>query len=580
MSTGRRLWGYAAALPWHVVLTVLSAVLAAVCMLAVVVSCKPLFNMAAQAQVVSMDQMRHMAALLLLYGIGIAIGEFGYMYLFDYVAQSVVMRLRGDLFAHLQSLPLGYFEDASTGALVSHATNDLGVMQARMNFDLVSLVRQPVTIVGLLVYIVLKSSWELLIVAILVGAVLSPVLSSTSRLMKQHAGHLQDRMADLTSQLTESLGAIRVVQSFGASDLECRRFDATNAATRRAMMRTVRVRSVLRPVIHVIILFGVMAVVGVGGVLLKRGRVDLGDIVVVVATLQMMSTAFKELGRARLALSESLAASAKVFGVMDTKPELVDAPDAVTLGTIAGRLEFQGVHFHYKTGGDVLCGIDLTVEPGQTVAVVGSSGSGKTSLANLIPRLYDVTDGALLVDGHDVRAVTRASLRAQIGIVPQQTVLFRGTVADNIAYGKPEASHEEIEAAARAANAHDFVSALPLGYDTEVGERGAKLSGGQAQRIAIARAILRDPRILILDEATSALDSESEALVQEALDRLMQGRTSVVIAHRLSTVQNAHRIVVLDHGQVVENGTPAELLARPDSVYRRFHDLQTGEVPA
>ena len=580
MSTGRRLWGYAAALPWHVFFTVLAAVMAGLCMLAVVTACKPLFNMAAQPQVADIHQIRHMAVLLAVYGMGIAAGEFGYMYLFDYIAQSLVMRLRGDLFDHLQSLPLGFFEDASTGALVSRATNDLGLMQARLNFDLVSLIRQPVTIAGLLGYIVLKSSWQLLIVAILVGAVLSPVLSRTSRIMKQHAGNLQDRMADLTAQLTESLGAIRVVQSFGASDLECQRFATTNAATRRAMMRTVRVRSVLRPVIHVIILFGVMAVVGVGGWLLRRGEVELGDIVVVVATLQMMSTAFKELGRARLALSESLAASAKVFEIIDTQPDLVDAPDAVALGTIAGRLEFRDVSFHYKTGGDVLRHIDLTVLPGETVALVGSSGSGKTSLANLIPRLYDVTGGALLVDGQDVRGVTRASLRAQIGIVPQQTVLFRGTVSDNIAYGKPGASRDEIEAAARAANAHDFVVGLPQGYDTEVGERGAKLSGGQAQRIAIARAILRDPRILILDEATSALDSESEALVQEALDRLMQGRTSVVIAHRLSTVQNAHRIVVLDHGEMVESGSPAELLARPDSLYRRFHDLQTGEVLA
>lgn len=576
MSTGRRLWAYAATLPAHLLGGLAGALLAGACQLLLVLYAKPLLDNATNAAGVSVDGLVRVTISIFIFGVGISVGELAYMYLLDYVAQGVVLNMRGDLFRHLQALSLGFFEDASTGALVSRATNDLSVIQTRLNNDLAALLRQPVMIVGLLVGILVLSSWQLMAFTLLVGGAMLPVINFTSARMKLHTAQIQESLADLTAHLTESLGGIRVVQSFGASEHEIARFEADNRATRRAMMRAVRVRAVLRPLLHLISIVGLILLLVAGGWLYSQGLATMGDIGLVLASVPTLSGAFKDFGRARLAWAETMAASERVFELIDTAPDLVDAPDAVDLGAIEGRLEFRNTGFHYRTGSDVLTDIDLHIEPGQMVALVGASGSGKTTLANLVPRLYDVTAGALLIDGHDVRAVTRASLRAQIGIVPQQTVLFRGTVADNIRYGKPEATDAEVEVAARAANAHDFIVALPDGYDTEVGERAVKLSGGQAQRVAIARAILRDPRILILDEATSALDTASEALVQEALDRLMQGRTSLVIAHRLSTVANADRIVVLDEGRIAEQGPPAELLAQPDSLYRRYHALQAG----
>jgi subfamily B ATP-binding cassette protein MsbA len=514
--------------------------------------------------------------LLLVLGVVVAVTEFGSMYLADYVAQSIIRALRGDLFAHIQALSLGYFEDASTGMLVSRATNDLNIIQARLDFELTRLVKCPLAVAGL-TGVMLWYSARLTLFALLVVGLLVPLLGKASRLMRRHIAALQDRLAEMTERLQESIVAIRVVQCFGATDYEIARFEEANAATRRAMMRAVRVRAFVRPIIHLVGLLGLLFVVTVGGwMAVRQQTISLGAVAVVLGSLQLITIQFKELGRARLALAEVLAAAEKVFALLDQPPDITDAPGALALGALRGRIVFEGVSFAYRSGGPVLSDIDLAIEPGQLVALVGASGAGKSSLVNLVPRLYDVTAGRVVVDGHDVRTVTRASLRAHLGIVPQQTMLFRGTIAENIAYARPAASRDEIVAAAVAANADRFIAELDAGYDTQVGERGAKLSGGQAQRIAIARAILRDPRILILDEATSSLDSASEALVQEALERLMAGRTCLVIAHRLSTILNADRIVVLDAGRIVETGTHAELLARGGGFYRRAYALQTG----
>jgi subfamily B ATP-binding cassette protein MsbA len=576
-STGRRLWGYVRprGLVWAAgaVLALRSAT-----EIGSVLVASQLADTQRLGGVISLAAIEPTIAELLVCGLLLALTEFGIMYLCDYLAQVAIRDLRADLFGHVQRLSLSYFEDASTGLLVSRATNDLNVLQTRLSFELSNLLRCPVVLAALLVAMLAKS-WVLTLVVVAALSMLAPLLSGATRLMRVHTGNMQDRMAELTARLQESIAGIRVVQAFGAADFEIARFGAANVATRRAIMRTVRVKSALRPLIHLVGLLGVFLVLIMGFVGVTHLGIRPDAVVLVIISLLVMTNHFKDYGKARLALSESLAAADKVFAVIDTPPDIVDAPAAVALSDCRGRLCFEGVGFRYRSGAPVLADVDVVVEPGQVVALVGSSGAGKTSLANLVPRLYDVTAGRLLVDGHDVRTVTLASLRAQIGIVPQQTVLFRGTVAENIAYGKPSATRDEIAAAAAAANAAGFIADFPEGYDTELGERGAKLSGGQAQRIAIARAILRDPRILILDEATSSLDTESEALVQEALERLMRHRTTLVIAHRLSTITNADLILVLEAGRIVERGSHAELMARPEGVYRRMVLLQTGVEP-
>ncbi len=527
----------------------------------------------------SMVQINTIIAIMAALGGLLAVTDFGHVFICDYVGQQMVKLIRSDLFRRMQGLSLSFFDDQSTGLLMSRATNDISVLQNRLNFELARLVKCPLAIAGLVVYM-LWASVRLTLVSFLVIVVLVPLVKRAGQLMKRHTSALQDRLGDLSARLQESIAAIRVVQCFGATELEIGKFEQENQAVRRATMRAVRVRALLQPLTHLVGLLGLLVVLWFGGhELLVRHSLTGGQLLTLLGSLQLITTNFKQFGRAKLAEHEIVAAADKVFAVIDTASEVVDHPDAVELERIIGQVSFEGVEFRYRTGPPVLCGVDLELAPGEAVAVVGPSGSGKSTLANLIPRLYDATAGRVLVDGRDVREVTLASLRRQIGIVPQETVLFRGTVRDNIAYGRPTASFEEIEQAARDANADSFVRSLPDGYDTLVGERGKTLSGGQAQRVAIARALLRDPRILILDEATSSLDSENEALVQEALERLMRDRTTLVIAHRLSTVQNCDRIVVLDRGRVVESGTHEELLAI-DGRYRRSFVLQGGEPAA
>lgn len=575
-TIARRLAGYFTPLRWILAVALVAVAVRAATEPILAVLLAPLVD-ESRGSSVDLERIYPLLRLLMLLGLAQAIADFSGNFCFDYAAQKVLFVLRRDLFAKIHQLSLSFYEGERTGGLMSRATNDLNLLQTRLTVELTRLARCPLTIL-LLIAGMLYQSVALTLVAFGTAAVMVPLLNAAGRRMRRHTAQVQATLADLSARLQESISGMRVIQCFGAGPQEVERFEAENLETRRAMMRTVRVRAFVEPTVHVTGLAGLLLLGVLGGWLLYRdGSIELGRFVSVLTGLMLMTTNFKQFGRARVAAEELLTAADRVFELLDAPVTVADAPAAGELGSVEGRVTFERVSFAYQQGEPVLCDIDLELAPGETVAVVGPSGAGKSTLANLIPRLYDPTAGAVRLDGHDLREVTLASLRRHLGIVPQETVLFRGSIGFNIAFGRPGASAGEIARAAEVANAAGFIAELPDGYQTEVGERGAKLSGGQAQRIAIARAVLRDPRVLILDEATSSLDSESEALVQEALERLMAGRTTLMIAHRLSTILRADRIVVLEHGRIVATGRHEELLRLPGH-YQRAYLLQSRQT--
>jgi subfamily B ATP-binding cassette protein MsbA len=403
-------------------------------------------------------------------------------------------------------------------------------------------------------------------------------INRLTRRIRQITSHTQDKLADVNTLMEETLSGIRVIQSFSAEAYEIRRFNSENLLAKNLYMFGIRQQAQLKPTIDLIGAVGVAVALWVGGRLVISHTLSIGDLGMFVGALNQIAVGINGLGSTKVTYEQIQAAGARILeNVLDVTSEVQEAPDAVSLSTVAGLVEFRKVDFAYNDQMPVLRDLSFTMNPGEVVAVVGPSGAGKSTISDLIPRFYDPQAGQILIDGHDLRAVTIDSLRHQIGIVPQETLLFGGTIRDNIAYGNPEASDEMIEAAARAANAHDFISdpgVLPEGYQTRVGERGKQLSGGQRQRIAIARALLKDPRILILDEATSSLDAKSEQIVQEALEKLMHGRTTLIIAHRLSTIENANRILVLQEGRIVESGSHTELL-RLSGLYAHLYETQS-----
>ena len=501
-----------------------------------------------------------------------ALFSFTQSYNMSYLGHRVIANLRQRIFVHLERLSIAYHETHKSGETIARVLNDVALIQNMISVNLVDLVMQTVLLIGAMVMIFV-TSWRLALVTLVIGPLIVIVVSVISRQIHILSHLVQQRVAGISVILHEALAGIRVIKAFGLEKHETERFGRENEAGFQANLRSARALAVLMPTVQLFFMAGLALIFWFGSSEVLRGNLQLGGLVTFFGYVAIAGAPMTGLSRSFAFVQQGIAAGDRVFELLDQDVELQEAPDAITVPALTGRVEFRGVDFAYQSDQPILTDINLCVNAGTMVALVGPSGAGKTSLVNLIPRFYDPWDGSVLVDGYDLRMVKTASLRAQIGLVPQETVLFGVSVLENIAHGRLDAAEEEIIAAAQAANAHDFITALPDGYRTILGERGASLSGGQRQRIAIARAILRNPPILILDEATSSLDAESESLVQSALERLMRGRTTFVIAHRLSTILHADQIVVLDQGALAEQGTHEELLTL-GGVYARLYERQ------
>ncbi|MCA9970505.1 MAG: ABC transporter ATP-binding protein, partial [Anaerolineales bacterium] len=520
--------------------------------------------------------LNRLAILLLVVFVVQAIFSFMHRLSLAYVGERAVADIRVQVYSHLQSLSLKFYADRRTGEIVSRLTNDVSLLQSAVTSDVVALLRQAVTLVGAAVLLFVLD-WRLTLV--ILGGI--PVISLTmvwlGRKIRVASKAVQDALAEAANVVEETTAGIRIVKSFAREAYEIGRFSARVNETFTAAMQRARISAVLGPIIGFMAFFSITITLWFGSLEVIEGRLTAGGLVAYLIYTMMVATPVATLAGLYAQFQSALGATERLFELLDTQPEMARREGERPLPPVKGRVTFDDVSFAYTANLPVLRHVSFEAQPGQVIALVGPSGAGKSTLINLIPRFYDVQSGTICIDGVPIREVNVKSLRDQIGIVPQETLLFSDSVATNIRYGKLDATEAEVAAAARAANAHDFIlHELPDGYDTLVGERGIKLSGGQRQRVAIARAILKDPRILILDEATSSLDSESEALVQEALERLMAGRTSFVIAHRLSTVVNADWVLVLDQGRVVEQGTHATLLANPGGLYYRLYQMQFG----
>ncbi len=504
-------------------------------------------------------------------------------YMLAFVEQGMVKDLRNAIFNHLHTLSLSYFSNERTGDLISRVTNDVTIIQQSIATSFLNLVREPLLVLVFLM-IALMISWQLTLISIAVIPVTMLFIRIIGKRLKRDTGKSQQKIADITTVLQETISGVKVVKAFGMEQFETKKFMEKTRDYFKRMLKIARLRHMAHPTTEFLSVIAGVIIIWYGGrQVLELGTLRPAEFMGFLFAIFQMMPPMKNLTAVMNRLQQSAAAAARVFSVIDTPPTIQSKPDAVVLDRFNHSIEFRNVSFSYpvKTpmlvgdnGQAVLKDINFTVNKGEVIAIVGPSGSGKTTLIDLIPRFYDPVRGALIIDGHDLRDVEIKSLRALIGIVTQETVLFNDTLRNNIAYGMDECREEDIVEAARAANADLFIRSFPDGYDTVIGDRGARLSGGQRQRISIARALLKNPPIMILDEATSALDSESEVLVQEAIEKLMENRTSFVIAHRLSTVRNASKIFVINEGVIIQQGTHEELMQQPGGMYHKLYDMQ------
>ncbi len=523
-----------------------------------------------------LDLMTHTIMIFLAIAVGQSVLAMGQSYVTTRLSQHIMADFRTHLFDHLQQLSLKFFAKRRTGEILSRLMNDVGVIQTLVTETPIDSAKHVVTFIGGIAFL-LYMNWKLCLLILLLLPALVFVARLFGKRLKALSTTIQDQTAALTTLIEEVISGIRVVKSFVQTSREHSRFKTALQTLVRMTLRRAAILSVFIPTITLLTFIMAGMVLWYGGKQVIEASMTPGDLLAFVLFAGILIGPFGSAARLFSQIKEGQGAMQRVFELLDTQPEVTDRPDAMTLPTIQGHVKFSGVSFAYDPRQPVLSDLSFEMLPGELVALVGPTGAGKSTIANLLHRFYDPSAGSITIDGFDLREVTLESLYRQIALVPQETILFGETIFENIRYGRETASEEDVIHASQAANAHDFISGLPDGYQTVLGEKGINLSGGQRQRLAIARAIIKNPRLLILDEATSALDSESEMLVQQALNRLFTGRTTLVIAHRLTTIQEAHRIFVLNKGVIVETGTHTSLLQQ-GGLYRHLYTLRMAEI--
>jgi len=496
-----------------------------------------------------------------------------------YAGQSIIYRMRTEMFDHLHRLSLSFFDRNKVGKLMSRVQNDVAQLQELVTQGILSLLTSILTLVGIAV-ILITMNWKLALITLTVVPVLAIGMFIWQKYARRAFITVRRAIATVNSQLQEDIAGVRVVQSLSREGENMEQFDQINRAHLNANVTAVKLEALMMPTVNILTGVAFAIVIIAGGFQVLGGTMSIGILMSFLLYIQRFFEPVLELSMQYTELQRAMASGARIFELLDVVPEIRDRPDAIELPTARGEINYKNVNFGYEPGKDVLHDINLHIKPGETVAIVGQTGSGKSSLVSLTARFYEVEKGEVTVDGHDVRSVTQQSLRQQIGIVPQDPILFSGTIEENIKYGKSGASRDEVMEVARTVGAHNFISRLERGYDAQVGQRGVSLSAGQRQLICMARAILADPRILILDEATSNVDTNTERIMQRALRKLTRGRTCLTIAHRLSTVTGADRIIVLEHGRIIEEGSHKELMAKKGLYHKMFQTLSSPELAA